>query len=148
MQSASNLDAPRVLEDRLEWKWNCRGLQQDEAGPLKRDLHDTQGLFKACRSALLSRKPYGEIKTDAFVVNKTWSSFVARDRAELTIIRQHLTVGHCRIQRLSIPEVLDVAPSRRNHYQWFMYRQLISPNMRLQPKSELLTGENPSEVPA
>ena len=95
-----------------------------------------------------SRDPHGETETDSFVVNKTCSSFVARDQAELTMIRQHLAVGHCRIQRLSMPEVLDVAPSRRNHYQWFMYRQLISPNMRLQPKSELLTGENPSEVPA
>ena len=95
-----------------------------------------------------SRDPHGETETDSFVVNKTCSSFVARDQAELTMIRQHLTVGHCRIQRLSMPEVLDVAPSRRNHYHSLMPRQSSLAKGKFKLSSELLTGENPSEVPA
>ena len=59
------------VEKRFEWKWNCRGLQQDEAGPLKRDLHDTQGLLKACRSALLAVETRTvSTESDASLVNK------------------------------------------------------------------------------
>jgi hypothetical protein len=41
--------------------------------------------------------------------------FLDLDRDGLAISRQHLTVGHWRIHMLSMPEVLDVDPRRRNH---------------------------------